>query len=78
MVIRDGIRWDISCRDKNRDGAVLRISCASAGDRSIAVELDTPLLKTGTTDLQIVGGGESYNFELTGRGVATLSGFKDH
>ena len=30
------------------------------------VELDTPLLKAGTTDLQIVVAGESFNFKLTG------------
>jgi hypothetical protein len=52
---------------KNRDGAILSISCAKPGNRSMNIDLDnTPLLKAGTTDLQIVVAGESFDFELTG------------
>jgi hypothetical protein len=50
---------------KNRDGAILSMSCASAGNRSMDIALKTPLLKTGTTDVQIVVGDESFNFELS-------------
>lgn len=67
-------RWTFETRSgvtsvaaiKNKDGAVLGIACASPGSGSMDIELDTPLLKAGTTDLQIVVAGESFNFKLTG------------
>lgn len=62
---------------KNRDGAIFSASCAAAGGRSTGIELTSPLLKAGKTDIQVVVKDESFNFEidgLDGSGQAELMG----
>ncbi len=59
---------------KSQDGSIFSISCAAAGTRSMEVSLSSPLLLTSrATDMQVVVGGDSFQFELTG-GTAKIGG----
>jgi hypothetical protein len=51
---------------KNREGSIFSISCATAGNRRIEIELGSPLITAGKTDLQVVISDDSFQFEITG------------
>jgi hypothetical protein len=51
---------------KNREGSIFSISCAAAGNRRMEIELGSPLITAGKTDLQVVISDDSFQFEITG------------